>query len=346
MYGGLHRSHFLGILLILGIGFSFPYLLSTYVLYVSNMLLTYAILAIGMDLLIGWTGQFAFSHVAFFGIGIYGTTLFEHKLGVPFLFSMLISAVLAGGIGIAIGVPATRLKAVYLALATFAFSECAQWVFRSWDSVTGGSDGLQIRPPVIFGYVTGTDRSALPVIATVFALILAATLYLTRSTFGREMCAVRDSEHVAAASGINVARVKVLSFAISAVYAGIAGGVFTLFQSFVNADVLGSSQLVTVITMVVIGGIGSIPGVLLGVLIMGLLPEILRGMPRFLLVWQECFYGVILVLSIVLMPQGLGGLLRSLMRGMRHRFRWSDSDKSPVELADRVMPSERTESVR
>lgn len=319
MYGGLRATEFAGLLLILLAGFILPHMLSGYLLYTGNMLMTYAILAIGLDLLLGWSGQFAFAHIAFFGIGIYGTALLESRLGVPFVASMIIASSISGLLGFLIGLPATRLKAVYLALATFAFAECAQWVFRTWDPVTGGSDGLRFRPPEIFGYATGTDRSAFPVVAIILTLVLAATLYLTKSRLGRHLCAIRDSEHVASASGIDVRAVKVTAFTISAVFAGIAGGAYTLFQSFINADVLGAAQLVTVLTMVVIGGSGSIPGVLLGVLVIGLLPELLRAMPQSMLVWQELVYGAILVLSIVFMPQGLWGFIKPALAALRPR---------------------------
>src|SRR5262249_27917991 len=155
------------------------------------------------------------------------------------VIGMPLAAALAGLIGIVIGFPATRLRTVYLALATFAFAEAAQWVFNAWDKVTGGPDGLRISAPSVFGYATGTDPTAFPVMAAILALMIAATMYLTTSKLGRAMCAVRESEHVAAASGIDVRGTKVRAFAISAVYAGVAGGTFTLYQSFVNPDVFG-----------------------------------------------------------------------------------------------------------
>jgi branched-chain amino acid transport system permease protein len=314
MYGPLRRSDLAAVLAIVVAGVALPFLLPEYFLYTGNMLMTYAILAVGLDVLLGWAGQFAFAHIAFFGVGIYGTALLESRLGVPFVLSAFAAAVVAGVLGVLIGFPSARLKSVYLALATYAFAECAQWVFRTWDPVTGGSDGLRFSPPVIFGYVTGTDSRAFPVVAVILALVVLATLYLARSKLGRHMCAIRDSEHVASASGIDVRGIKVATFAVSAVFASIAGSAYTLFQSFINADVLGAAQLVTVLTMVVIGGSGSIAGVLVGVVAIGLLPEILRAMPHGLLVWQEFVYGAILVAAIVFMPQGLWGLVRRRKR--------------------------------
>ena len=282
-------------------------LLPQYFLYIGNLLMMYVILVIGLDLLIGWSGQFAFAHVAFFGIGIYATTILGSRFDLPFVLAMPIAALGAGVIGFLIAVPATRLRTVYLALATFAFAECAQWTARTWDSVTKGSDGLKISAPSIFGYAIGNDERAFPVIAILVALVLLATMYLQHSKFARSLCAIRESEHVASASGIDVKRAKVLSFSISAVYAGVAGGVYTLFNSFINPDVLGVSQLVLVLTMLVVGGSGSIAGAVIGVVLVGILPEVLRAAPRSLLVWQEFVYGLILVLSIMFMPSGIWG---------------------------------------
>ncbi len=314
MYGAPPRKQLaaLGILVIAG--FVLPHVLPDYFLYIANLLMMYAILAVGLDILLGWTGQFAFAHIAFYGFGIYATALLNMRLGIPFVFGMPIAAVGAALIGLLIALPATRLRTVYLALATFAFAECAQWVFRTWDSVTRGPDGLRMSAPQIFGYVVGNDRDAMPVIAVVLAVTLGATLYLVRSRLGRALCAVRDSEHVAAASGIDVKRTKVLAFTISAFYAGVAGGTYTLFQSFVHPDGLGVWTLVLVLTMIVVGGSGTVGGVLLGVMLLGVLPEALRAAPRGLLVWQEFAYGLILILAIMFMPRGIWGLVAERVR--------------------------------
>jgi branched-chain amino acid transport system permease protein len=205
MHGEPTLRTFAGVAVLLALGFALPLVLPEYFLYLGNTLMMYAILALGLDLLLGWSGQFAFAHIAFFGIGIYTSALLQMRLGVPFILGVPIAALFAGFVGLLIALPATRLRTVYLALATYAFAECAQWVFRTWDAVTKGSDGLRIAAPDIFGYVVGTDRRAFPVMAIMLAAVLVAMLYLTRSKLGRELCAIRDSEHVASASGIDVA---------------------------------------------------------------------------------------------------------------------------------------------
>lgn len=311
MTGALAPRHLIAIAILIVLGLVLPRFLSQYLLYMGNLLMMYAVLALGFDLLLGWSGQFAFAHIAFFGIGIYGTALLHVRLGIPFVVGMPIAAAGAGLIGFMIGVPATRLRAVYLSLATFSFAECAQWVFRTWDSVTRGADGLKIPAPHIFGYAVGTDGRAFPVIALILALVLVSLLFLSTSGFARSLAAIRESEHVAAASGINVAFTKVLAFTISAVYAGIAGGMYTLYQSYINPDTLGVTLLVLLLSMLVVGGSGSIPGVLVGVALMGMLPEALRFAPRALLVWQEFAYGLIIIVAIMFMPRGLWGIVRA-----------------------------------
>ena len=312
MHGGLTWRTYAGIAVLLAFGFGLPLVLPEYFLYLGNTLMMYAILALGLDLLLGWSGQFAFAHIAFFGIGIYTSALLQARFGVPFILGLPIAAIFAGAVGLLIAIPATRLRTVYLALATYAFAEFAQWVFRTWESVTKGPDGLRIAAPDIFGYVVGTDRRAFPVMAILLAAVLLATLYLVRSKLGRELCTIRDSEHVAAASGIDVKRTKIVAFVLSAVFAGLAGGAYTLFQSYVNPDSVGLAQLILVLTMVVVGGSGSIAGVLIGVALIGLLPELLRAAPRGLLVWQEFAYGLILVLAVMFMPRGIWGIVQSL----------------------------------
>ncbi|MCC6473507.1 MAG: branched-chain amino acid ABC transporter permease [Burkholderiales bacterium] len=299
------------------IGIVLPPLVPQYFLSLGNTLMMYAILAVGLDLLLGWAGQFAFAHIAFYGVGVYGTVLLQSKLGIPFIPGVLIAAALAGLIAFLIAVAAIRLHSVYLALATFAFAESAQWVFNSWEGLTGGADGLRIAPPSVLGWTTGTDARAFPVIAIILALVIGATMYLTRSRLGRSLCAVRDSEHAAAVSGIDVFRTRIWAFVISGTYAGVAGGTFALFQSFVNPEAFGFSQIVLVLSMVVVGGLGTLPGPLIGAVLLGLLPEIMRTAMRGLFVWQELVYGLILILSMMFMPRGIWGLIAA--RGGRSK---------------------------
>jgi branched-chain amino acid transport system permease protein len=317
VFGSPTLARLAPLLLLLAIGFVLPRLVPEYFLLLGNVLMMYAVLAIGLDLLLGWAGQFAFAHIAFYGIGAYATVLFQSRLDLPLIVAMPLAAILAGIVGFLIALPATRLRAVYLDLATFAFAEGAQWVFNTWDSVTQGADGLRIRAPTLFGYVIDSDIRAFPALAVVLALVIAATMYLTQSKLGRSMCAIRDSEHAAAASGIDVARTKVFAFTISAVYAGIAGGMYSMFRTTVNPETFGFEQIVLVLSMVVVGGLGSLPGVLVGVALLGLLPEIMRTAMRSILVYRELVYGLILILAMMYMPRGIWGLVTRRRRAKR-----------------------------
>ncbi len=314
MFGAPTSRQFFLIALLVVLGFVLPLVLPQYFLFIGNMLMMYTVLALGFDILVGWSGQFAFAHIAFFGIGIYGTALLNIRLGIPFIVGMPIAATIAGLTGFLIGMPATRLRTIYLALATLAFAECAQWLIRTWDSLTNGADGVKIPAPKIFGYVAGTDGSAFPIVAVILAIVLLSVLFLSTSKFARSLGAIRESEHVATASGINVAFVKVLAFTISAVYASIAGSMFTLFQSFVDPDALDARSLVLMLSMLVVGGSGSIPGVVIGVALMGVLPEVLRFAPSNLLVWQEFVYGSIVILAVMFMPRGIWGIVQTRVR--------------------------------
>ena len=317
MYGSPSLKQLAPLSLLLFAALAASLLLPDYFIYIANLLMVYLILAIGLDIVMGWAGQFAFAHVAFYGIGVYGTALLHMRLGVPFMIGMPVAALIAAFVGLLIAIPATKLRTVYLALATFAFAESAQWTFRTWDKLTGGPDGLRISSANVLGFSIANDRQAMPVIAILLIAVLAATLFLRRSSLGRSLFAIRDSEHVAIASGIDLKRTKVLALCISALYAGIAGGASTLFQSYVHPDNLGVWTLILLLSMVVVGGSGSVAGVTLGVVLLGLLPELLRAAPKGLLVWQELIYGLILMLSVIFVPKGIWGLLENFRKTRR-----------------------------
>ena len=283
-----------------------PVLLPAYGVFMANMLLMYAVLALGLDVLLGLAGQFAFAHVAFFGLGVYVTALLGNRYGLSFPFPLLAGAVFAGVIAILIAIPALRLRQVYLALTTYAFAAAAQWVFHSWDAVTQGANGLRISATNLFGWRIVDDRDAYPLLIAVALAMLLARLGLERSRLGLRMAAVHESEPVALASGIDAKRIKIIAFGVSGIFAGVAGGMVPLFNSYVHPDTFGLETLVIVLTMVVVGGLGSVWGVLAGVLVMGGLPEVMRDLQ----VFREIAYGALLILSVMFMPRGIAGLVR------------------------------------
>jgi branched-chain amino acid transport system permease protein len=290
-----------------------PFTVSGYVLYIVNLLMVFVVLALGMHIVIGEAGQFALSHTAFYGIGIYTAGLINSHWHPPFILSILAGGALAAVLGYVIGLLALRMRDIYLALATFAFGEAMQWVFLNWEKVTGASNGMRMQPAELFGLRLTNDAHAYPFVIVLTALMLWLTVALSRSQFGSALRAVRESDVAAMAMGINARAMKQTAFAISAAFAGIAGGMYTLFTSFIHPESLGFQTTILVLTMVVVGGIGSVRGAVAGAITFGLISELLRQA----LSIQEVIYGAILMGFMMFKPRGLFAD-RSKQRASKH----------------------------
>ncbi|SHJ74224.1 branched-chain amino acid transport system permease protein [Roseomonas rosea] len=291
-----------------------PVFTSGYVVYVANVLLVYVVLSLGLNLVIGEAGQFSLSHAAFYGIGIYAAALGNKLLGLPLVGCLLLAGVVAALLGGVIGTIALRMRDIYLALTTFAFGEAMQWLFLNWEPVTGGPNGLRIPPSSLFGVEILNDKQAYPVVLGVALLMLGATVVISRSRLGRAFRAVRESDVAAMAMGIPVRRVKIMAFLLSAFYAGVAGGLFATFSTYIHPESLGFQTTMTVLTMVVVGGLGSTGGALLGAVVFGLISELLRQAPAV----QEMTYGLILILFMMFVPRGLAPAVSRWVRGRGH----------------------------
>ena len=278
-----------------------PFTVSGYVLYVVNLLMVFVVLALGLHVVIGETGQFALAHAAFFGIGIYTAGIINTAWHPPFLVSIAAGGLLSAVLGYLIGYLALRMRDIYLALATFAFGEAMQWVFLSWEKVTGGSNGMKMDPAELFGFKLTNDLQAYPFVIVLTGLMLWLTVALARSQYGSSLRAVRESDVAAMAMGINVKAMKQSAFAISAAFAGIAGGMYTLFTSFIHPESLGFQTTILILTMVVVGGMGSVRGAVAGAIAFGLISELLRQ----LMSVQEIIYGLILMGFMMFKPKGL-----------------------------------------
>jgi len=278
-----------------------PWFASGYLLFIVNLLMVYVILALGLHIVLGETGQFALSHVAFYGIGIYAAGIINTTWQVDIVVAMLAATLLCGALGYLLGALAIRMRDIYLALSTFAFGEAMQWVFLNWDAVTNGSNGYRLRPAQFLGYAFVSDRNAYPFVIAVAALMLWLTVRLSRSRLGSAFRAVRESDVAAQAMGVNVNVAKRIAFMISSAYAGLAGGLYTTFSSFIHPEGLGFQTTVLILIMVVVGGIGSVRGAIAGAIIFGLISELLRQVLSF----QEIIYGSILILFMMFAPKGL-----------------------------------------
>jgi branched-chain amino acid transport system permease protein len=290
-----------------------PWLLSEYTLSQITFIGIYAIVCLGLMLLAGFTGQVSLGHAGFLAMGAY-TEAYLQANGWPFMISLPMSALVAGITGIMIGLPALRVKGMYLSIATLAFGFILEQVVVSAEHITGGNAGRQVEKLIIAG-VDFDDGTNFYYLVTVIAVIcVLGVLNLLRSPTGRAFVAIRDSEVSAQSMGINLANYKTVAFALSAALAGIAGALYAHKIRIITPDQFGFLQSIELLMMVVIGGLGSIQGAIFGpafwfvvqqLIVTGkdwLPPEL--GQQTGL---QPTIFGIILIAIVLFEPMGLYG---------------------------------------
>ncbi len=283
-----------------------PLAVGPYVQYVLNLVVTYAVLSLGLNVVLGFAGLVSFAHSVFMGIGAYATALAMSRLGLPFVLALPLAGATAAIVGFGVGLPAVRVRGLYLALVTIACMYFFVWVFVHWERVTLGTSGMAVQPASFLGVAMDTDRAKFyPLVLEAVAMYVGAT-WLMRSRLGRAFVMTRDSEFAAAVCGIDIRRTRAIAFAVSAFYAGVGGGMFAITVGFIDPQAFGMIQMVTQFGMVLIGGLGSIAGSLVGAVLLTALPEVLRSSRGA----AEILYGLVLMLSIVFMPEGIAGLAR------------------------------------
>ncbi len=290
-----------------------PVLLQDYGLAQLTFVLIYAIVGLGLMLLAGYTGLFSLGHAAFLGTGAYTQAVLTN-LGLPFPLALASSAGLSAIAGIVVGLPALRVKGIYLGMATLAFGFILEEVFARWEGVTGGNAGLNVKPVELFGR---TVESGAPFYYLCLVVTVAATLgivNLLRSPTGRAFVAIRDSEISAQSMGIHLAYYKTLSFAISAALAGVGGALYAHNIRFLSPDQFNIIQSIDLLLMVVIGGLGSIHGVFFGAIFLITMPQLISAAKGFLPMFiaeapglKSAVYGAVLVAFVLFEPMGLYG---------------------------------------
>ena len=290
-----------------------PWLFSEYALAQLTFVLIYGIVGVGLMLLAGFTGQFSLGHAAFLGVGAYAHAAFIGA-GLPFVLSLALAAALSAAVGVIVGLPALRLKGIYLGIATLAFGFIVEEVFNRWESVTGGGAGKHVKAPELFGFKLddATSFYALCLVITVLATL--GILNLLRSPTGRAFVAIRDSEVSAQSMGIHLARYKTLSFAISAALAGVGGALYAHKLQFISPDQFGVLQSIDLLLMVVIGGLGSVHGAFLGAAFLITMPQLIAVAKDYLPEaigqapgLQGLVYGLVLIGFVMFEPLGIYG---------------------------------------
>jgi len=281
------------------------------IVYVEGVLVTisiFAILAVSLDLLIGFAGLFTIAQAAVFGVGAYGSALIAQTLGVGFWGGMLAAAVFGAAISLVIALPALRVTGDYLVLASFAVQVVLYGLFVNLD-VTGGPSGLRDVPrPAAFGFTLQTPGDYLPLYAAIAVLVVLFAWRLVRSPFGLLLAVIREDELLAQALGKRVAVAKVKAFVVAGVMAGIAGSLYAHYFAFVGPDSFSVDISIFILSMVLVGGMGSLWGPILGAALLIGLPEMLRFLPfgaDVLGPLREIVYGAILVAFCFLRPTGL-----------------------------------------
>ncbi len=289
-----------------------PHFSGTYILYLASLAGVYSIVSIGLNLLFGFTGLISIGHAAFLGTGAYTTAILLTRMpAIPFPVILILSGFLAAVLGMIVGLPALRLSGHYLAMATMGFGFVMEEIFLHWESLTRGALGITV-PKVSIGplrLATGVSKYYL-ILVMVLLMILVARNILKSKT-GRAFIAIRDHEIAAQAMGVHLAWYKTISFVISAFYAGIAGSLYAVLLSYINAESFHLMVSVFYLEMVVVGGIASILGSILGAVFLTALPEILGA--RYQL-YQIIVQGSVLVLILIFMPWGVSGMIWRLVR--------------------------------
>ncbi|HEY2927904.1 branched-chain amino acid ABC transporter permease [Piscinibacter sp.] len=290
-----------------------PWIVSEYWLAQVTFILIYSIVGLGLMLLSGFTGLFSIGHAAFLGVGAYTQAVLTNA-GLPFPLALACAGALSAAVGMVVGLPALRVKGIYLGIATLAFGFIVEEVFARWESVTGGNAGKHIAAPAMFGWTlaSGEEFYFLCLVLTVAATLLI--LNLLRSPTGRAFVAIRDSEVSAQSMGIHLARYKTLSFAISAALAGVGGALYAHKLQFISPDQFNILQSIDLLLMVVIGGLGSVHGAFLGAIFLismpqvialskDQLPDVIGQAPGL----QGLVYGLVLIAFVLFEPLGLYG---------------------------------------
>ncbi|MDP3183286.1 MAG: branched-chain amino acid ABC transporter permease [Desulfobaccales bacterium] len=289
--------------------------MAAYLLHLAILAGIYIILAVSLNLIIGYAGQVSLGHAAFYGIGAYASALAALHWHFPFPLAALGAMLVTGGCGLALGLPTLRLKEDYLAIVTLGFGVIVDLVFLNLE-VTGGPDGLVgIPSPRLLGLSFRPQPLYLLLVILAVFLVLGFTYLLVRSYHGRALRAIRDHETTAQVMGINTPAYKIVIFSLAAALAGLAGSLYAHYITFINPESFGLHTSILILCMVVLGGMGSIIGSVLGAIALAVLPEMLRQFQAY----QDLIYGALLVALLIWRPEGLLGRgklsLKFLTRG-------------------------------
>jgi len=303
----------------------FPFIASSYWMFLACLVSINVVAVTGLNILTGYTGQVSLGQAAFMGVGAYTVALLEQHTGLPSLVNLLMGGLVTLAVGVIAGLPSLRVKGLYLAIATIAASFILEFIFKNWDSVTNGTRGISIPPASIFGLPLQEPVQFYWLAVPITGILLICSANLFRTRIGRAFIAIRDRDISAAILGIDLPRYKLMSFAIAAFYAGIAGGLYAYFFGSINPETFPLIMSIFLLAAIIIGGMGTVLGSILGGMFMTLVPEILRYGIDFLELFvgdasamlspiRTVVFGLLIVGFLVFEPHGLAEIWGRIRR--------------------------------
>jgi branched-chain amino acid transport system permease protein len=309
-----------------------PSALHEYYLSIINLVLIAVVGALGLNILVGYTGQISVGHAAFMSVGAYTAANLAVRLDLPFWITLPAGGLMAALIGAIVGIPSLRIKGLYLAIATLAGQLIIEWTINHVPAISGGAQAsIEVPRPALFGMQLKTQGELYFFLLFFAALAIVATLNLVRSRIGRAFVAIRDQDIAAEIIGINIYRYKLLSFAISSFYAGVCGVLYTYYLGIANYEQFQIVVSIDYLAMIIIGGLGSVLGSILGAAFVTMLPIVIRVVVES---FGELFFdpselanitsslrlilfGALIIFFLVVEPEGLNRLWRNIRNYFR-----------------------------
>ena len=286
---------------------AWPLVAPRYLVFLATLVAINAVVAIGLNLLSGYTNQLSFGHAGFLAIGAYVAALVSiHIPALPVPVTLLAAGLATGLVGLALGIPCLRLEGLYLAMATLAFGFVVTEAIANLDGLTRGNDGLRVPLARLGPWALDTDVARYYLVVAVAAALIVAALNVAATRTGRAFLAIRTSEIAAQASGINAAAYKTIAFVLSAFYTGVAGGLFAFVVGFLSPDAFDVFLSVDFLVMIILGGLGSVLGSVAGAAIVTVLNDSLAGFQAF----RPLIFGAIMIVCMLFMPGGLAAMTR------------------------------------
>lgn len=299
------RRTVLGLAAVAALGW--PLVAPKYLVFLGTLVAVNAVVAIGLNLLSGYTNQLSFGHAGFLATGAYVAALLTLRVpALPVPLTLLAAGLATALVGLALGIPCLRLEGLYLAMATLAFGFVVTEAITNLDWLTRGNDGLRVPLARLGPWTLATDAARYYLAVAVAAAMILAALNVAATRTGRAFLAIRTSEIAAQASGINAAAYKTIAFVLSAFYTGVAGGLFAFVVGFLSPDAFDVFLSVDFLVMIILGGLGSVLGSVAGAAIVTVLNDSLAGFQAF----RPLIFGAIMIICMLFMPGGLAAMAR------------------------------------